>query len=442
MHNHLHHLQRSAKRYLSVFVVVGLMLAFAIKPDTARAGGFQLNEMGARAMAMAFAVVSGEGADATTIFYNPAGMVFLRDGLSVTIGATGLLPGAKFTGPTNLNRFETSNLETWGFVLPHLYVAYKVPQSDLAFGLGVFAPFGAGTRWNETWVGSNVALRTYVQTITINPTVAYAFFDKKLSIAIGGTFSLGEAELQQRVLNFSGVSPILDLKGNGNAISFNAAAIYEPIKGLKIGGAYRHNINMKYDGQAKFTLDAAGTRPLTEAPGGLQNLFVNGGGGTALNLPFDSRLGVSYKFDDFFVGELGLTYVGWSSYDTLRIRFDKAPGNPSVGTTLLNPRNYRNSFTIHAGGELTPSDVVKVRFGMYFDQVPVEAQLTQPTLPDADRLGFTAGVGIKFSPTFSADIGYLFVYGLQREVKNSTFKFDGIYNSWANALALTFHLGF
>jgi long-chain fatty acid transport protein len=422
-----------------------MLLALFAKPDAAKAGGFQLNEMGARAMAMAFAVVSGEGADASTVFYNPAAMTLLRDGLSVSVGLTGLLPGARFTGPTNLNRFETTNLQTWAFPLPHLYAVYKVPQSDLAVGLGVFVPFGAGTRWDENWVGSNVALRTYVQTITINANVAYALFEKKLSVAVGGSYSLGHAELSQRVKNFSSVEPILNLAGSGGALSFNGALLWEPVSGLKVGATYRHNINMKYDGQAKFSLDAAGTRPLTEVAGGLQNLFVDGPGGTALNLPFDSRLGVSYKFNENFVGEVGVSYVGWSSYDTLRINFNKAPGAPRRpdGTDnpglLLNPRNYRNSFTFHAGGEVTASETIKVRFGAYFDQVPVDAALTQPTLPDANRLGLTAGIGVKFSPLLSMDFGYLFVYGLQREVKGSTFNFDGVYNSWANGLAATAH---
>ncbi len=409
------------------------LLSILITPRSTQAGGFQISEHSARAMAMANAVVSTNGCDVSTIFYNPAGLPFLRDGLSVMVGVTGLLPQATFTGPTNSNRFTTTSMDMWAFPLPHLYAAYKVPQSGLAFGVGVFVPFGAGTSWNENWTGRNLALRTYLQTITINPTVAYGFLDNRISIAAGVTYSLGSAELRQRIPNF-GTEPFLNLKGSGTNISWNAGITVEPVTGLKIGVAYRNNINMKYDGQATFTLDAAGTQPL---PAGLNNLFADGAGGTALNLPFDLRTGISYRFSDKFLMEVGFDYVGWSSYDTLRIRFDKLPGAPSRSGEVINPRNYFNSPTFRLGAEYSATETLKVRAGAFFDAVPVAAQYTQPILPDADRIGLTAGVGFALSENFTADVSYMFVYGLQHEVKGSTFGFDGIYNSWANALALS-----
>jgi long-chain fatty acid transport protein len=417
-----------------VLVVLAALVTLGTTPQAARAGGFQLNEQGARAMALAFAAASGDGADASTVFYNPAGMTQMKDGLHLMLGLTPLLPQATFTGPTNQNRFATTNMELWAFPLPHAYAVYKVPQSDLAFGLGVFVPFGAGTLWNENWTGRNLAVRTYLQTITINPNVAYAFFDKKLSIAAGLTYSIGHAELRQRVPNF-GTEPFLNLRGDGTNISWNAALSVEPVKGLRIGASYRHNINMRYDGNAKFTLDAAGNTPL---PAGLNNLFADGPGGTALNLPFDLRTGISYRFSDQFMMELGIDYVGWSSYDTLRIRFDRLPGAPSRSGEVINPRNYYNTPTFRIGGEYTASETLQLRAGAFYDVVPVEARYTQPILPDANRIAVTAGAGFKLSDNLTLDVSYMFVYGLQREVTGSTFGFDGIYNSWANALAFSF----
>jgi long-chain fatty acid transport protein len=389
-------------------------------------------------MAMAFAVASGDGADASTLFYNPAGMTSLRDGLSVMLGASYLLPGATFAGPTNQNRFDRTTMDTWAFVLPHAYFAYKVPQSDLAVGVGVFVPFGAGTSWNESWTGRNLAVRTYIQTVTINPNVAYALFDKKLSVAAGFTYSLGHAELRQRVPNFN-PEPFLNLVGNGTALSGNAALTFTPDKTWKFGLSYRHNINMRYDGNAKFTADAAGNTPLS---GGLNNLFADGPGGTALNLPFDARLGVSCRVTEDWLIELGVDYVGWASYDTLRIRFDRAPGNPSVGTTVINPRNYVNAPVFRIGTEAKVSDVLKLRGGAYYDVVPVEARFTQPILPDANRLGVSAGAGITIGDRFVIDVAYLFVYGFQRQVTGSIFGFDGVYNAWANVASLSLSYSF
>jgi long-chain fatty acid transport protein len=426
------------KRFFLTCFCAGLF-ALALGGNTnARAGGFQLNDHNARAIAMCFAVVTADGADASTLFYNPAGMSLLKNGFNLTIGGTLLMPGARFTGLTTQNSFKTTAMQQWNFPLPHAYAVYKL-ESGWAFGVGLFVPFGAGTRWDENWTGRNLAIRTYIETITINPNISYAFADNKIAVSGGVTYSIGKAQLQNRVINFA-PEPFLNLEGSGSAISWNAGIIAEPVTGLRIGAAYRHNINMKYDGNAKFTLDAAGTQPLT---GGLNNLFADGPGGTALNLPFDLRTGISYRFSEKFMAEIGFDYVGWSSYDTLRVNFNKAPGAPrkADGTdnpgVVINPRNYNNAPTFRAGAEFTASDALKLRAGAYYDVVPVDAQFTQPILPDANRIGVSVGAGIKISDAISVDAGYLFVYGLQREVKGSTFGFDGVYNSWANVASVS-----
>ena len=426
------------KQFFLFCFCVGLFALALGSSTNARAGGFQLNDHNARAVAMCFAVVTADGADASTLFYNPAGMSLLKNGLHLTIGGTLLMPGARFTGLTTQNSFKTTAMQQWNFPLPHAYAVYKL-ESGLAFGVGLFVPFGAGTRWDENWTGRNLAIRTYIETITINPNISYAFADNKIAISGGVTYSIGKAQLQNRVINFA-PEPFLNLEGSGSAISWNAGIIAEPVTGLRIGAAYRHNINMKYDGNAKFTLDAAGTQPLT---GGLNNLFADGPGGTALNLPFDLRTGISYRFSEKFMAEIGFDYVGWSSYDTLRVNFNKAPGAPrkADGTdnpgVVINPRNYSNAPTFRAGVEFTATDALKLRAGAYYDVVPVDAQFTQPILPDANRIGVSIDTGVKINDAISVDAGYLFVYGLQREVKGSTFGFDGVYNSWANIASVS-----
>ncbi len=412
-------------------IVLGCM------PLVAKAGGFQLNEQGARAMAMGFAVVS-DAADATTLFYNPSGMMSLRDGWHISLGITGLLPLAKFSGPTNLNKFATVNMAEWLFALPHFYAAYNIPNSDVAVGLGVFVPFGAGTRWDENWTGRNLAIRTYLQTVTINPNVAYSLLNNKLAVSAGVSYSLGRAELRNKIINVS-PEPVLNLVGEGGAFSGNISATYEPAPYWRVGVSYRHNIAMTYRGTARYSLDAEGETPL---PSGLANLFVDGSGSTALNLPFDLKTGVSYRFNDIVMAEVGVDVVGWGSYDTLRISFDRLPGNPTSAGTLANARNYYLAPIFRVGTEILASDMVKLRFGSFFDLVPVAAANTQPILPDADRLGMSTGIGITFSRTMSLDISYMFVYGFQREVRGSPVNFDGIYNSWAHAAALTLNIGF
>jgi long-chain fatty acid transport protein len=424
--------------------LIRLLVACAVCPLVMYGGGFQLNECGAKAVGMGFAVSAG-GSDASTLFFNPAGMTQLSNGIHVTGGLSLISPGGTFTGPTNFgSTSQKTSLETWIFPIPNLYAVYK--KDAFAAGVGVFVPFGLGTRFNENWAARNVAVRTYVETITINPNVAYAIMDGKLSLAAGLTYSMGRVQLKQKVTSFS-PEPTLELDGSGNAVSWNAAVSYKPTQALTIGASYRHNIKIDYDGQATFTVDPS-----------LASRFINSPGGTTLNLPFDLRTGIKYEISDKFNVELGFDYVGWSSYDTLAIRFQNAPGSPYIldasgnridnSVTSKNPRQYYNQYVIRLGAEYKSSNDLTLRAGTYYDPAPVDAKYTQPFLPDANRIGGSVGLSYSISNDFSFDASYLGIIGMQREVvgesrgvglPSTSQNVDGIYNAWANVFAVGFN---
>ena len=64
--------------------------------------------------------------------------------------------------------------------VPHIYVAAPLDFGDkgLWAGIGITAPFGLVTDYgSETWVGRYYAERTQLQTIDVNPFVAYKATD-------------------------------------------------------------------------------------------------------------------------------------------------------------------------------------------------------------------------------------------------------------------------
>jgi long-subunit fatty acid transport protein len=93
------------------------------------------------------------------------------------------------------------------------------------------------------------------------------------------------------------------------------------------------------------------------------------------------------------------------------------------------------------GAEYLMEDLA-IRCGFYYDPMPVDPVNVEPVLPEADRMGFSAGVGMNLLNNLSCDLGYLGILGSQTEVKNSPSGFDGYYNAWANVLSLTFSYKF
>jgi long-chain fatty acid transport protein len=389
-------------------------------------GGFLINDHSARSVSMGFSTIANIN-DPSALFYNPAAIVNAPSVLSVAGGVSYIMPGSKFTGITTLNQQNTTNLETWNFIIPNFYIAWKTPLEGLSFGACVFVPFGLGTRWPSDWVGRHSALETYLQNLEINPNLAYKFSvaDIPVSVSAGFGYVLGNVELKKYFDNFN-PEPLLDLKGDGNATTFNFGLHLQPMDYLKIGASYRHNSELEYSGDAKY-----------ENIQGLEAIFQNTTGKTKIKFPMDFRFGIAYNLMEDLWIEAGIAYVGWSSYDTLAIEFEKGPGNPTSSYTSKQARNYKDVFTYRLSGEYTLNENITLRCGLFYDQMPVDADFVEPVLPEGNRLGGSVGIGYKINNNFSVDFGYTGMYGLQTDVKNNSNQFNGLYNTWANILALS-----
>ncbi len=91
---------------------------------------------------------------------------------------------------------------------------------------------------------------------------------------------------------------------------------------------------------------------------------------------------------------------------------------------------------------------LKVRAGIYYDKDPVKPEYLNPSLPDANRLGFSFGLGYKITENINLDAAYLFIRGSQLTVTNSQENyrpgispFNGTYNTAANLVSLTLSYG-
>jgi len=61
-------------------------------------------------------------------------------------------------------------------------------SADLKFGLALSAPFGLKTQYESDWVGRYQAIKSDIETININPNVAYRISDW-LSVGAGRRYS-------------------------------------------------------------------------------------------------------------------------------------------------------------------------------------------------------------------------------------------------------------
>ena len=148
-----------------VQLFAGVLTATLFLANHTLAGGFQLNEHGARAMAQGGAFAA-RASDGSAIYFNPAGLGFQSDA-SVYAGITTISPTISFYGPVESDPGVKTSMVSQTFTPFNVYLVAPVTDR-LVVGIGAYNPFGLGTEWPNGWAGR--FLTTKVDLKTLYPT--------------------------------------------------------------------------------------------------------------------------------------------------------------------------------------------------------------------------------------------------------------------------------
>lgn len=379
------------------------------------AGGFQINEHGARATGMAGAFATSYAP--ISIFYNPAGIAYLK-GTNLSLGTTLIFPSARFRGPYQFNTTQETKMLKQLFFPSNLYLTYTT-ELGLAFGIGVFNPYGLGSKWPEDWIGRAITVKSDLKTFYINPTIAFKALTDQLSIGLGFDYVYSTVELTRKITSFN---PEVDVKlsGSGTGVGFNLGFLLK-LDPVSFGFSYRSEVKVKYSGTADF-----------KKPASLDPLLPGGNIKTSVRMPEIVMAGLGFSTENVTL-ELGYQFTRWSSYDVLEIDFET---ETSAQTDQKLERYYKDASIYKAGIEYRFENFA-LRGGIAYDQNPIDDKYVEPSLPDADRWEFTVGAGYTFG-NLTVDLGYMFVRFKQREVIGTIVGFDGVYNASAHLLGINF----
>ena len=407
-----------------------LAVALAALSAPASAAFFQIAEQSASGMGNAFAGGAAIAEDASTVWYNPAGMT--------RFGRTQIVASGTYIAPSfdaNVTSASTATGPVGGgganggesAFVPSLYAV--VPLSKrFALGAGVNAPFGLATNYPDTWAGRYYALRSDVKTVNVNIAAAFKVHDA-LSVGVGINRQSLDAQLTQAVDFASlctlgnvfvpgssaacgvGHAPPFIQPGNpndgkasvtasGDAWGYNAG-ILSQIGGTRIGLAYRSQLKYSLDGSFDITA------PANVPPALLANTnfrLVDSGARTNIALPSTISLSAIQEIGSRWKIMADVTRTNWSVLPELRIRFDSGQQDQVVSFNLKNVYRY----SIGATYQLDESWVL--RTGIAFDESPVPgASSRTPRLPDSDRRWLSFGAGWVASPRWTFDFAYTYL---------------------------------
>lgn len=443
-------------------------------PAGLSAQAFGLVEIGTCALGRAFAATGSPCKDASTIYWNPAAATQLT-GFNITAGAAAIAISGSFTQDTTGRRW---NGDVPTSVVPHVFLNYHKANSKLAYGVGMYVPYGLTSQWTDDFPGRFQAKRASLATIYVQPNIAYQI-SSKWSIGGGPVWGHSSVELIQAIdLSEQQANPLATFaqigiakgtefaraKLKGSATSFGAqiAISGQPSPEWSVGVRFLTPLDFKYnDADATFTqtktnLIVGGNLSATLPAGTkIDDLvapqFASGGNlvaqkvSTRITHPAQIQGGVGYSGFKNWLLEADVAWVGWRVFNTLPVDFT----NNALDRTLIE--NYNNSTAIRLGAEYTiPTDGWKLRAGFMGAASAAPAETVTPLLPEQDRAYWTFGASVPFMTRFGLDLGYVHVStpGTRGRIGDRTLTQTaeqvntGVYNLSANVFSFTLRANF
>lgn len=362
-----------------------LTVMLGLGASSAWASGFALIEQNASGLGNAYAGQAASAQDASTVFFNPAGLLRVEGEQWVVVGHL-IRTSAKFT-----DQGSTAALGNGGDIGGDHFVGNAYYARDVGpgwkFGLGINSPFGLKTEYDNPWAGRSQALLSDLKTVNLNPSLAWLFNDK---IALGAGINLQwvDAELSSR----HSTQDVVRMKGDDVSWGYNLGALIRLDNQTRVGMTYRSAIDYKINGQVRSVVGTSADH--------------NGPITSKMKMPDSASLSLFHRLDDRWDILADLTWTGWQSIDRLKVV------NTATGVAISDvPLNWEDTLRISLGSNYRQNAKWLWRAGVAYDQTPVpDAEHRTPRIPDGDRIWLALGGQYKVSDQAWVDFGYAHLF--------------------------------
>jgi long-chain fatty acid transport protein len=392
--------KRATMMYSSVSAFF-VMASLAAWSGVVAASGFALIEQSGSGLGNAYAGVTASAEDASTIFFNPAGMANLH-GKQLAVAGNLIGVASQFSDTASVAATgralgtvpDNGRKLAW---IPNGYFATEITPK-LHLGAGISAPFGSSTEYQPGWIGRYQALTSNVETINVNPSFSYQMNDT-FSVGAGLDYQRFKATFTNAVKLGAAVDGTSTMSGSDDAWGYNLGGLLRLADNSRIGVSYRSAIQFKLSG----TVYVSSAPPITGT-----NVYIPIT--TDIKTPDTLAIGYFMPLDNKWDVMSDLTRTGWSNFKELRVI------QVSNGATIaLTPESWNNTWRVAVGANYHYSEQWAARVGLAYDQSPVSDAFRTARVPDSDRTWLSLGSQYKTGKGNVLDFGYAHLF-----VKNAT----------------------
>ncbi|MFT4059568.1 MAG: outer membrane protein transport protein [Legionella sp.] len=431
--------------------LVSIAVIGVLATGVAHAAGFALYGEGSGYTAGNYAAgAAAEAADASTGWYNPAGLALIRNKQGV-FGGTGIFPNMRINGsseyvteglPPYEQEYHRVNGSYSGFV-PASHFALPVGERT-TLGLSFTGPYGLSTDWSPVSPVRYSATYTELITATISPEIGTLVLDN-LAFGAGMDFQYSRVKFNQIIgaptllaaldENPAGLDTFSNNKGASWGLGFHVGlmALFND-NHTRLGVNYQSQVRHVFYGHSELKGILANNFDLLLPPypeaGGVwknNNLFSN-----PIYFPDVLTISGYQDINDQWAILGSAVYAGWHSFKTIQLNNVAAPNISSVPPFPVTEANvistveqrYNDAwrFALGANYHVTPQWMMRVGGG--YDQSPTRNRYRDIRLPDVDRWAIAVGTHYQWKPTIGFDVGYTHLFSGSRPSVHSVQHFS------------------
>ncbi|WP_163935233.1 OmpP1/FadL family transporter [Paraferrimonas sp. SM1919] len=373
---------------------ITLAIATAVMgTSTAYAAGFQTTTHSATGMGRANAGEAAIADNAAALIRNPALMAMFKEtqfsgGLNIVDPKTNL---------TNINHSgqplpDQTNITA---VTPVPNVAWVMPINDSwAIGAAAFSNFATGSEYSKDFNNMGVAGlfggKTQVTTANLNFSASYRI-NEQLSLGAGINAIYGVGDFMRTAPALGGLADV-NFQGDGVTFGWDVGAVYEINADHRFGVSYRSGATIEAKGNGTFSVVE------------LSSL--------KLNLPAMAEFSGFHQVADKWAVHYSAQWTGWSAFDAV---------NFFAGDDLAYAKQYgwEDSYRAALGTTYSLNQDWTLRAGLAYDKSPVPDSKRSISIPDSNRVWYSAGFGYKLNEKSNLDFGITWIDGEATQINEA-----------------------
>lgn len=390
---------------------------FGVLSTQTFASGFQLWEQDAASIGNYHAGYAAAATDASTAFYNPAGITRFKN-QQIVFSNAAVMPSVKYRGSVFVRYVDdalptigptTTTTQGGAFVfVPALH--YVTPLNNyLGFGFSIDVPFGSKLSYGRSTALRYIVTQASTTVIDVSPSLAVKIGDKA-SVGVGPDIQFMSAEFDQ-IGTF--IDETLDSEGintaNDTGYGFHAGGLYEFSQNTRVGISYHSQVVHHLTGRSSFT----GPLPLILTEPNL----ISRRSKLNMTLPPYTALSVYHRLLPNLAIMASAIYTQWQTIQNLVLQDvagvvvdEELNPVPSTNIVVTIPQHFRNTWNLSVGTDYYVTDKATLRAGIGIDQTPTTRTYRNAALPDNNRFVIALGGHYQATKAIGLDLSWMHVF--------------------------------